>query len=65
MWTVNPGPGKALGTAWPYVVSLMMACLYVKRLISICIMLVRVFLLGFGSRELCGAGKGKGKVNKP
>ena len=26
VWTANPGPGKAPGTAWPYVFSLLMAC---------------------------------------
>ena len=65
VWTANPGPGKAPGTAWPYVFSLLMACLTDKRLLCICYLLVRVFLLGFGSWVLCGAGKGKGKVNQP
>ena len=27
VWTANPGHGKAPGTAWPYVFSLLMTCL--------------------------------------
>ena len=65
VWTANPGPGKAPRTAWPYVFSLLVAWLYAKCLLCICYLLVRVFLLGFGSRVLCGAGKGKGKVDQP
>ena len=64
VWTANPGHGKEPGTAWPYVFSLLMACLYAMCLLCICFLLVRVFLLGFGSRVLCGAGKGKGKVDQ-
>ena len=45
VWTANPGPCKAPGMAWPYVFSLLMACLYAWCMFYICYLFVG-FLAG-------------------